>query len=123
MWKLVDGRLIQTKDESRAKFRTNISKVVLESLRAMATENGTHVNYLLENGLRKVLSEGIITFNKESRPKDRIQYKTTYDEELLESVKKFAKAHELFINDVIEYSVQFIDVETVKDENYRFRVE
>jgi small nuclear ribonucleoprotein (snRNP)-like protein len=123
MWKLVNGRLIHTTDESRVKFRTNISESLLESLKEIAQKNNTHVNYLLESGLKTVLVEGAISFNKETRPKDRIQYKTTYDSELLASVKEFAKQHNLFINDVIEYSVKFIDSETVKKNGHRYRVE
>ena len=123
MWKLVDGRLIQTTDASRVKFRTNISESMLEMLRIKAKENHTHVNYLIENGLKNVLTEGVITFDKETRPKDRIQYKTTYDKELLEGLKEFAKKNELFMNDVIEYSVQYIDKENVKNNNHRYRIE
>jgi len=123
MWKLVDGRLIQTIDESRIKFRTNISKSILESLKVLAAENNTHVNYLIENGLKNVLTEGVISYNKETRPKDRIQYKTTYDKELLEGVKEFAKKNQLFMNDVIEYSVQYIDDDNIKNNNHRYRIE
>lgn len=123
MWKLVDGRLIQTIDVSRIKFRTNISESILESLKVLAAENNTHVNYLIENGLKNVLTEGVISYNKETRPKDRIQYKTTYDKELLEGVKEFAKKNQLFMNDVIEYSVQYIDDENVKNNNHRYRTE
>lgn len=123
MWKLVDGRLIQTIDVSRVKFRTNISESILESLKVLAAENNTHVNYLIENGLKNVLTEGVISYNKETRPKDRIQYKTTYDKELLEGVKEFAKKNQLFMNDVIEYSVQYIDDDNVKNNNHRYRTE
>ena len=123
MWKLVDGRLIQTTDVSRVKFRTNISESILESLRVIAAENNTHVNYLIESGLKNVLTVGIISFSKESRPKDRIQYKTTYDKELLEGLKEFAKKNNLFMNDVIEYSVQYIDNPNVKNSNHRYRIE
>ena len=123
MWKIVNGRLIHMTDVSRIKFRTNISQSVLESLKAMATENETHVNYLIETGLAALLLDGTITFDKNSRPKDRIQFKTTYDKELLDKVKAFAKEHQLFINDVIEYSIRLIDLEDAKDMNYRYRVE
>lgn len=123
MWKLVDGGLIHTTDVSRIKFRTNISESILESLKKIASENNTHINYLIESGLQTVLVQDVISYNKESRPKDRIQYKTTYDKELLDSTKEFAKEHNLFINDVIEYSVGFIDIETVKNNSHRFRVE
>ncbi|WP_338453128.1 rRNA methyltransferase [Niallia oryzisoli] len=123
MWKLVNGKLIQITDDSRVKFRTNISKSILDQLSALAEENDTHVNYLIENGLQTVLAQGVITFNKETRPKDRVQYKTTYDKDLLNSLKEFAKKHHLFINDVIEYSVKFINVEEVKNSSYKHRIE
>ena len=77
---------------TRVKFRTNVSKSILDQLNALAKENNTHVNYLIESGLQTVLSQGVITFNKESRPKDRVQYKTTYDKELLDHVKDICQA-------------------------------
>ena len=123
MWKLVDGKLIDTTDVSRVKFRTNISKLILKSLKITATENNTHINYLLETGLKEVLTLDAISFDKKSRPKDRIQYKTTYDRELLESIRDFSLKNNLFINDVIEYSVEYIDVENSKKSGYRHRVE
>ncbi|WP_438310481.1 rRNA methyltransferase [Sporosarcina sp. FA9] len=123
MWKLVNGKLIQTTDTSRVKFRTNISQSILESLKVIANENNTHVNYLIESGLKTILVQDIILFNKELRPTDRIQYKTTYDKELLNNVKEFAKKNNFFINDVIEYSVQFIDIENSKNSSYKHRVE
>jgi hypothetical protein len=123
MWKLVNGKLIQTTDASRIKFRTNVSKSILDKLNALAIQHNTHVNYLIESGLQNVLFQGVITFNKESRPKDRIQYKTSYDKKLLDNVKKFAQKHNLYITDVIEYSVNFIDVEKTKNSSYKHRVE
>jgi len=123
MWKVVNGKLIQTTDESRVKFRTNISKAILEQLQEIALEHDTHVNYLLETGLQRVLAQGIITYSKELRPKDRVQYKTTYDKELLQEVKEFAEQHQLFINDVIEYDVSYIDIDQSKDKDYKNRIE
>ena len=41
MWKLVNGRLIQTTDTTRVKFRTNVSKSILDQLSALAEENDT----------------------------------------------------------------------------------
>ncbi len=52
----------------------------------------------------------ILLFNEEFKPKDRVQYQTTY-----EAVKKFEKQHHLYINDVIEYSVKHIKIENLKD--------
>lgn len=123
MWKLVSGRMIQTTDETRIKFRTNISQEILEKLEELSERHNTHSNYLLENGLWNVLAAGVIEFDKNLRPADRIQYKTTYDKELLESVKEFAKDHKLFINDVIEYSVGYIDFKDIKTKEHKNRLE
>lgn len=123
MWKAVNGKLIHTTDQSRVKFRTNLSKAIINQLKDIAEENDTHVNYLLETGLEKVILEDVIQFNKELRPKDRVQYKTTYDKELLEKVKEFATNHKVFVNDVIEYSVPFIDINQSKKRDYQHRTE
>ena len=50
MWQLVDGKLVHTPISSRISFRTNISKIILESLKIRAKESNTHANFLLENG-------------------------------------------------------------------------
>ena len=123
MWKLVNGKMIQTTDETRIKFRTNISQEILEQLEELSEEHNTYSNYLLENGLWNVLAVGVIEYDKNLRPTDRIQYKTTYDKELLESVKQLAKDHKLFINDVIEYSVGHIDVKHIKTKDHKNRLE
>ncbi|MFT8321510.1 MAG: rRNA methyltransferase [Bacillus sp. (in: firmicutes)] len=123
MWKRTNGKLVQTIDNKRIEFRTNISKALIQKLNNLAKENDTYINYLIENGLYAVLNQQIITFNKDLRPKDRVQYKTTYDKELLENIKKFAKQHKLYINDVIEYSCQFINIEDVKDRSHKHRIE
>jgi hypothetical protein len=123
MWKLVNGHLIQITDASRIKFRTNVSKSTLDKLNNLAIEHDTHPNYLIESGLQEVLFQDVITFNKSNRPKDRIQYKTTYDKELLERVKEFAKKNDLFINDVLECSVDFINFENIKRSSYKHRIE
>jgi hypothetical protein len=58
--------------------------------------------------MKNLLKQEIILFNKVEKPKDRIQYKTTYDDKLLAEVKLFAKKNNMYINDVIEYSTRFI---------------
>lgn len=123
MWKLVDGRLVQTTDTARTNFVTNISQSILEDLRSVAKENNTHVNYLIESGLQSLLLGDQISYNKDSRPKDRIAFNNSCDKELLNEVKQFAKAHKLYLNDVIEYSVQFIDVQAAKKSSHRYRIE
>lgn len=110
-WKWVKGKLIHINISSRVPFRTNISKSILDSLKILAYVNNTRMNYLLENGLENLLAQEDLLYSNDTRPKDRIQYKTTYDTRLLMQVKEFAKNNKLFINDIIEYSVKFIDID------------
>lgn len=123
MWKMTKHGLVHTTDTSRKHFRTSVSKSILESLDEIAKEKNTHVNYLIENGLENLLNENEFTFNKETKPKDRIQYNTTYDAELLNKVRDFAKNHKVNINDVIEMSLQFVETEKGKKIHHRYRIE
>lgn len=123
MWKNIDGKLVNVTDQNRVKFRTNISKKILTKLRQLAEENNTFANYLLETGLEETLTLQTITIDKKKRPKDRVQYKTTYDRELLEKVRTFALKNNIYVNDVIEYSVQFISIEDSKKQSHKHRIE
>ncbi|MGB3259495.1 LAGLIDADG family homing endonuclease, partial [Paenisporosarcina sp.] len=111
MWKIIEGKIIHMKNTNRISFRTNISESMLETLKQLAARHNTHVNHLIENGLKNVLIQDQINLDKTNKPVDRVQYKTTYDQHLLNDVKEFAKNQNVFINDVIEYSVQFIDID------------
>ncbi|MGE8205863.1 LAGLIDADG family homing endonuclease [Heyndrickxia sp. NPDC080065] len=108
-WKLENGKIVHKTISLRTPFRTNISQAILQSLSVIAQEYDTNINHLLENGLENLLLQNVNTNFTITRPADRIQYKTTYDKELLDNVKLFAKKHKLFMNEVIEYSVNFID--------------
>lgn len=123
MWKNIDGKLVNITDEKRVKFRTNISKKILTKLRKIAEENNTYPNYLLETGLKETLTLHTITIDKKKRPKDRVQYKTTYDRDLLEKVRTFAVKNNVYVNDVIEYSVRFISIEESKKQSHKHRIE
>lgn len=72
---------------------------------------------------KKVIEDDYIQYNKSLRPKDRVQYKSMYDKELLKTLREFAANHELFINDVIEYSVKFINLDQVPKKEFRNRIE
>lgn len=123
MWKLNNGKLIQTTDNSRVRYKTRISAALIEQLKELAAQHDTHIGYLLENGYNNLLQQGTITYNKKSRPNDRSEFRTTCDEELLQAIRDFAKQHELNLNDVIEASTAFINPAEVKHANWRYRVE
>lgn len=123
MWKLVNGKLIHTIDETRIKYKTRVSKLLLNELNKMAKEHNTHVSYLLENGFENILKEESIFFDKKKRPKDRVEFRTTCNKEILDQLRAFAKNNQLNLNDVIEASISYIDTQHVKNANYRYRIE
>ena len=61
--------LIHRITSSRKSFRTNISKSLVESLKVIANEKNTRINYVLESEMEKVLKQGIISYEFK-RPKD-----------------------------------------------------
>lgn len=123
MWKLVNGKLIQTVDETRAEYKTRISKELLIELKQLAAEHNTHVGYMLENGFDNLLKENYINFDKKKRPKDRVEFRTTCNKETLQSLRIFAKENKLNLNDIIESSIAYIDINQVKSGDWRYRVE
>lgn len=123
MWKIVNGRLIQTIDHTRKEYKTRISSEIVQKLKTMAAENDSHIGYLLENGFENILKEEAIIFDKKNRPKDRVEFRTTCNIEILEQLKVFAKTNHLNLNDIIEASYAFIDTKNVKRANWRYRIE
>lgn len=111
-WELVNGKIVHTSISLRVSFRTNISRTILETLNKLAVEHKTYVNYLIENGLKNVLTDKAVI--KPVKLKDRIQYKSTYDKQLLNDIKELARHQGYFTNEVIEYSVQYIDLTNIK---------
>lgn len=124
LWKLINGKLEQTSDDTRIAFRTTISAKLIAELHETALKHHTHTNYLLETGFQHIIENyDVIPYDKKNRPKDRKHYKTTYDKELFEELKQLAIKNNLYINDVIEFSAQYIDVNESKHKNFRYRIE
>ncbi|TQR18463.1 rRNA methyltransferase [Psychrobacillus soli] len=123
MWKLVNGRLIQTIDQTRSEYKTRISSKLIKELKKMAEENNTHIGYLLENGFENMMKKDEIIFDKKNRPKDRVEFRTTCDKEVITNLRLFAKKNHLNLNDVIEASFASIDTNHVKSANWRYRKE
>lgn len=69
MWKIVNHKLIQTTDESRARYKSRISAALIEQLKQLATEHNTHIGYLLENGYLNLLQSESISYNKKTDQK------------------------------------------------------
>lgn len=123
MWKNINGKLIQTIDETRQEYKTRISKSMINDLKKLAAEHNSHIGYLLENGFENLLKENYIEYDKKLRPKDRVEFRTTCNKEILASLREFAKKNKLNLNDCIEASIEFIDLTNIKSANWRYRKE
>ncbi|WP_161487560.1 hypothetical protein [Paenisporosarcina indica] len=54
-------------------------------------------------------------FVKSPNQMTRVQYKSTYDKQLLNDIRVLAQREMLSINDLIEFSVQFISLLDTQD--------
>lgn len=97
---------------------------LLKELTDLANKEDTHISYLLENGLSNLLKDPYFSFNKQDRLKEKVQFLTTCDKDILERSKNLAKLHRLNFTDVIQASVSYINIEeVVKKKGWRHRIE
>lgn len=66
MWKIHNGKLIQTTDESRIRYKTRMSAAIINSLKQLAEKYDTHIGYLLENGYSNLIESGTIVYDKKT---------------------------------------------------------
>lgn len=123
MWKKIDGKLVHLTDNSRIRFKTYINKNLLNDLKALAESENTHVSYLIENGLQNIVQDNGFVFNKSDRLKGKVEFRTTCDEVILQEAKEFADRHKLNFTDIVQVSVDYIDFNTIKKANWRYRIE
>ncbi|WP_394188029.1 LAGLIDADG family homing endonuclease [Paenisporosarcina quisquiliarum] len=109
-WRIIGNKIVHVSNSNRISFRTNVSRSILEEIKNLALKQNTKVNHLIENGLTNMLLQDELPLNQITKSMDRIQYKTTYDKELLLTLKAFAKERDLYINELIELSIHFIDI-------------
>ena len=103
-----NGKMNQVVDKSsRTEYKMRISKAILVDLKRLAAQNKTYVCSLLENGFKNLLRKEDIQFHV-NRPKDRVEFRTTCDTNILMQIRKFAKDHNMRLNDVIEESTTHI---------------
>lgn len=123
MWKIHNGKLIQTTDESRIRYKTRMSAAIINSLKQLAEKYDTHIGYLLENGYSNLIESGTIVYDKKTGLKTASNFGRHAIRNYWITLKEFAKDHNTNLNDVIEASVAYINYEDVKHANWRYRVE
>ncbi|WP_181884549.1 LAGLIDADG family homing endonuclease [Neobacillus piezotolerans] len=107
---------------NRVKFRTTVSSNILAKLGEIAKQNNTYINYLLESGMNILMDAKELNLKKNKRT-DRVQYKSTFDRELLDRAKVFAQTYGIHVSDVIEYAAEFVDVNVAVREGRSHRIQ
>lgn len=123
MWKYINGRLVHVVDKSRVRFKTYISKQQLQELEVLSEDKDTHISYLLENGLENLIKDENFVFNKKNRLRDKVEFRTTCNKDVLKQARDLAKEQKLNFTDIIQASVAYIKVSEVKNKSWRHRTE
>lgn len=123
MWEKINGRLVPVTDKTRVRFKTYIAKEMLESLDNIAQKEETYIGYLIENGLKNLIEDQNFVFNKTKRLKGKVEFRTTCDKEILRQAKEVAKRQKLNFTDVIQASIRYIEINEVKSQSWRHRIE
>lgn len=122
MWIEHKGRLIQAKDTSRHRYKTYLKEDVLAELKTLAATHNTEIGYLLENGVYHLLQHDTLALQKHPRCAKK-EFRTTMDAELFAALSERAASLRVPKNRLIEEAVQYIDVNTLKHKDYRYRIE
>lgn len=123
MWKKVDGRLVHTTDENRITVQVRIDKDVLEVLSKLAEEHESTPSYLIESGIEYMLDNGIVHPNHTRNIHNRKTFRLGIDKDLYETLMEEVKKRGIKRSDMLEDSIHYIQFDTVKNKNWRFRIE
>ena len=123
MWKKVDGRLVHTTDKNRITVQVRIDRGVLEKLNNLAEEHQSTPSYLIESGIEYMLENQIIHPNHARNIHNRKIFRLGIDKDLYEALMKTVKNKGMKRSDMIEDSIHYIQFDTVKNKNWRFRIE
>lgn len=123
MWKLEKGRLFHTTDESRIKVQVRLDRDVLKKFENLAKENDSTVSYLIESGLEYILQNQIYRPDVHHNIRNRTEFNLSIDKRLYEKLKEMVKRTKIKRSDIIEDSIQYIQLESIKKVDWRYRIE
>lgn len=111
-WNVKNGKLVLISKNKRTSIKTHVSKSLVDNIRKIAKEKRTHINQLIEPILLEVLDSGIIIIDKNDKKLDRVEFRTTFDNDLVKRLKLFAKNEKLNLNRLLEYAMSKVINET-----------
>ena len=123
MWKLEKGKLIQRTDESRIKVQVRLDRDVLKKFEELAKENDSTVSYLIESGLEYILQNQIYRPDVHHNIRNRTEFNLSIDKRLYEKLKEMVKRTKIKRSDIIEDSIQYIQLDSIKKVDWRYRIE
>ena len=123
MWKLEKGRLFHTTDESRIKVQVRIDRDVLKKFEELAEENSSTVSYLIESGLEYILQHQIYRPDIRHNIRNRTEFRISIDKLLYEKLTETVKQTKIKRSDLIEDSIHYIQLDSIKKVDWRYRIE
>lgn len=103
-WIIENNEIIHV-NNNRKSIKTYVSNTLINELRDVANANNTKINYLIEPIINQLINTSIKIKSEQMKPKDRVEFRTTFDKELVERMKLYKNANNMKLNEIIEYGM------------------
>lgn len=103
-WSITKNNTLLFTSNNRRSVKTYISNSLIEKLKTLASEKNTSVNYLLEPFLEQLVETQINLVSV--KVNDRREFRTTFNETLLEKIKAYGLVNNIKINTIFEYCMR-----------------
>lgn len=104
-WKIENSSIVHVSN-GRKNLKTYISKSLIDILKVESKVRNTKVNYLVEPLLFQIIESGVKVKLRNAKRNDRIEFRTTFDENLLSKMKEYGKLNNINLNTIIEYAME-----------------
>ncbi|SOC22491.1 LAGLIDADG DNA endonuclease family protein [Ureibacillus xyleni] len=98
--RMFNGKFIH---KAKQEIKCRINKGILMEVKNLAKENQQYINHLIQPEIQKILESDQIVKLKKS--KHRIEFRTTFEGEFIEEMKRIARKHKVSMNDIMEMSM------------------
>ena len=117
----VSKDFIDGSDENRVSLQVRIDKDILKDFSNLAKHYNSTISYLIENGIEHMLKNQIAHPKRPRTIQNRKILRMTIDKELYEELMYTINEKSIKRNDILEDSIHYIQFDSVKDKNWRYR--
>ena len=117
----VSKEFIDGPDENRVSIQARIDKDILKDFSDLAKQHSSTISYLIENGIEQMLKNQIVHPQRPRNIRNRKIFRLTIDKGLYEKLMNTITERSIKRNDILEDSIHYIQFDSVKDKNWRYR--